>query len=85
MTAESLWEMVRWLLVPLGVAWVGYMHKEHIDLRTRMDTLRVAQSDHEAANARSFVTKDDMHRLESRLMTQLDKMDNKLTSIYERK
>ena len=85
MTAENLWEVVRWLLIPLGIAWAGYMHKEHIDLRNNMDRLRDTQSEHEASNARSFVTKDDMHRLEARLMSTLDKMDNKLTSIYERK
>lgn len=83
MSFDHLWELFSKIIWPLLLMYAAYLHRELTNLMTKFDVLQRELFNFKADANKSFVTQDTMSALETKIMSGLNRLDDKLTRILE--
>jgi hypothetical protein len=78
MDGTHLWEVFTKIVWPAVILYVGYLHKWISDLQRRQSTF-------ETETSKQYATRQAVDHLESKLVTMLMRIDDKVDRILERK
>ncbi len=83
MSFEHAWELFSKIVWPLLLMYAAYLHRELTAVMTKFDTLQREFYGFKADANKTFVTQDTMSALETKIMSGLNRLDDKLTRILE--
>lgn len=72
----DIFSFVATYIWPLALAYVGWLHKEMADLRSKLNMIEVDV-------AKNYSPKVDVTALETKLVTMLTRIDDKVTRLLE--
>lgn len=79
------WELITKIIWPAVVLYGTYLHRRIFTLEEFARTLQKEQAKFEAATIRQYATREAVDQLESKLVTMLMRIDDKVDRILERK
>lgn len=83
MDLNVLYEVLSKYLLPILLAWVGYVHNELNKLNKKHDEL-LMEHFHQVARAnKEFATREVVSELENKVTALLNRIDDKVTRILE--
>jgi predicted membrane protein len=77
-------QLVQIILVPTGLALVGYFYKTSTDLRGEMKVIGEDVNKWKLTVVEHYATKQELEKMESRIMGALDRLDVKLERVLNR-
>ena len=83
MSFDHAWELFSKIVWPILLMYAAYLHRELTSMMTKFDTLQRELFTFKADANKSFVTQDTMSALETKIMSGLNRLDDKLTRILE--
>ena len=83
MDLNVLYEVISKYLLPIVMAWVGYVHSELNKLNKKHEEL-LLENFHQVAKAnKEFATREVVSELENKVTALLNRIDDKVTRILE--
>lgn len=83
MDLNVLYEVISKYLLPIVMAWVGYVHSELNKLNKKHEEL-LLEHFHQVAKAnKEFATREVVSELENKVTALLNRIDDKVTRILE--
>lgn len=72
------------ILLPIGLALVGYFYKTSADLRKQMSDITDDMNKWKLSVVQTYATKHEVEKMETRIMGALERLDVKLERVLDR-
>lgn len=82
---DGLWELFTKIIWPAVVGYAAYLHRRLDTQHTKLDALQNKYYEDRADANRTFATHESMAQLESKVVSMLNRIDDKITRILEDK
>lgn len=83
MAFDHAWELFSKIVWPILLMYAAYLHKELTSMMAKFDVLQREFFGYKAEANRTFVTQDTMSALETKILSGLNRLDDKLTRVLE--